>query len=366
MQNPPEISRDFIKRFLCTNCAGNMIFSAESQKLTCPYCEYTEQIPNKGELKENDFNLALQNVASNLQPMALNVMQVGCSSCGAVVNFTPPETATWCDFCGTKIVAQPKVADPLVAPQGILPFVFPEYEAKKTFKAWIGSRWFAPSALKNMSQVERLSSIYIPYWTFDAYSASSYTGERGDHYYKTEHYEENGEQKSRLVRHTNWYSCNGQVARNFDDVTIPATKSVLPEYVAKLNWNFGDLVPYDPAYLAGHKAQTYQVTLEEGFVRFKEIASNQIHSDCEQDIGGDEQRVHHINTNYSNVTFKHLLVPIYASSYKFKDKTFQIVINGRNGEVQGERPYSWLKIGCLFIVIISAIIFILMMLAFMK
>ena len=48
------------------------------------------------------------------------------------------------------------------------------------------------------------SSIYIPYWTYDAFSQSSYTGERGEHYYKTEHYTENGEQKSRQVRHTSW------------------------------------------------------------------------------------------------------------------------------------------------------------------
>jgi DNA-directed RNA polymerase subunit RPC12/RpoP len=366
MQNSPEINKEDINRFLCPNCAGNMTFSAETQKLTCPYCNYTKEISTDGAVEERDFYSALQNANNNLQPMATNAMQVGCSSCGAIVNFTPPETATWCDFCGTKIVAQPKAADPLVAPEGVLPFAFPQDSAKKSFNDWIGSRWFAPSALKNMSQSERLSSIYIPYWTFDAFAESDYTGERGEHYYETEYYEENGEQRSRQVQHTNWFYRSGQVSRHFDDTTVPATKSVLPEYVARLNWDFGGLVPYEPAYLAGHKAQTYQVTLEEGFERFKEIAYNQIHSDCRSDIGGNEQRVHNINTNYSDITFKHLLVPVYASAYKFKDKTFQIVINGRTGEVQGERPYSWLKIGCLVITIITAIIFILILFAALK
>jgi DNA-directed RNA polymerase subunit RPC12/RpoP len=366
MQNTPEINKDNINRFLCPNCAGNMTFSAETQALTCPYCQYKQQVSTGGTVEERDFYTALQSANNNLQPMATNAMQVGCGSCGAIVNFTPPETATWCDFCGTKIVAQPKASDPLVAPEGVLPFGVPQDAAKKSFNTWIGSRWFAPSALKNMSQTERLSSIYIPYWTFDAYSTSSYTGERGDHYYETEYYEENGEQRSRQVRHTNWYYRSGNVSRQFDDVTVPATTSVLPKYVEKLNWDFTDLVPYEPAYLAGHKAQTYQVTLEQGFEKFKEIAYNVIWADCRNDIGGDEQRVNNIDINYANITFKHLLVPVYASAYQFKGKAFQIVINGRTGEVQGERPYSWLKIGCLVVAVVSAILFILILFAALK
>ncbi len=366
MQIPPPINKENINRFLCPNCAGNMTFSPETQALTCQYCQYTQKVETDGVVEERDFYSFLQLDASRLQPMATNAMQVGCSSCGAIVNFTPPETATWCDFCGTKIVAQPKAADPLVAPEGVLPFMVAQDAAKKSFKTWIGSRWFAPGALKNMSQAECLSSIYIPYWTFDAYSASSYTGERGDFYYQTEYYEENGEQRERQVRYTNWDSRSGEVTRQFDDVTVPATTSVLPAYVAKLNWDFTGLVPYEPAYLAGHKAQTYQVTLEEGFERFKQIADGIIYQDVRHDIGGDEQRVHEVNTNFSNVTFKHLLVPVYASAYQFKGKTFQIVINGRSGEVQGERPYSWLKIGCLVFVIIAIILFIVLLISVMR
>ncbi|MGI8494868.1 MAG: hypothetical protein ACR2L1_06100 [Pyrinomonadaceae bacterium] len=59
---------------------------------------------------------------------------------------------------------------------------------------------------------------------------------------------------------------------------------------------------------------------------------------------GDEQRVHDISTNFSNVTFKHLLLPVYAGAYRFNAKTYQIVVNGRTGKVQGERSYSWIKI----------------------
>jgi hypothetical protein len=84
------------------------------------------------------------------------------------------------------------------------------------------------------------------------------------------------------------------------------------------------------------------------------------------DIGGDEQRVHQVNTQYGDITFKHLLLPIYAGAYRFNGKVFQIVVNGRTGEVQGERPYSWLKIGCLVFVIMAIILFIVILLSVMR
>ena len=360
MQNNPTIGKDNINRFLCENCGANMGFDPRYGQLACPYCGHKKAIePKSGAITENDLNSFLRPDAQNLQPMARDAMQVTCETCGATVSFIPPETARNCDFCGGKIVAQPKSADPLVAPEGVLPFSVTTNDASTALKGWINSRWFAPSNLKVLAQPDKIGSVYVPYWTFDADADSRYSGQRGDFYYQTEYYEENGEQKSREVRYTNWNYASGAVSRHFDDLYIPATKSLLPDYVKKLNWEFAALVPYEPAYLAGHKAQTYQVSLPEGYELFKQEASAVIYNDVRHDIGGDEQRVDNVETSYSNVTFKHLLVPVYAGAYRYNNKVFQIVVNGRTGEVQGERPYSWLKIGCLVVFILFILLIIL-------
>jgi DNA-directed RNA polymerase subunit RPC12/RpoP len=357
MENAPEINRENINRFLCENCGANMIFDAKTGGLLCPYCRHTQAIEVSGTIDEKDFYEFLQKGTQNLQPMAQNAMQVGCDSCGAIVNFTPPETATVCDFCGAKIVAQPKSADPLVAPEGVLPFSVTDRQANENYKTWLSSLWFAPSKLKNMAQADKMSSVYIPYWTYDARTYSEYTGERGDHYWDTESYTENGETKTRQVQRTRWYSASGAVARDFDDVCIPATRSLPEKYIERLEpWDLHELKSYEPAFLSGHKAQTYQIALDEGFEYFKNRVYPVIEQDARADIGGDEQRVHDIQTQYSDITFKHLLLPIYAGAYQFGGKTFQIVVNGRTGEVQGERPYSWLKITALVLLIIVVIL----------
>lgn len=359
MQNAPEIERENIHRFLCPNCGANMVFDAARGKLSCPYCAYSQEVVSDGTVGERDYHEFLQRGMQNLQPMAQNAMQVNCDSCGAIVNFTPPETARECDFCGGKIVAQPKAADPLIAPEGVLPFAVTDKQAMTNYQAWLASLWFAPSALKNMARADKLSSIYIPYWTYDAWTESHYTGERGEHYYETETFYENGEQKERRVQKTQWYRVAGDVSRQFDDVCIPATTSLPEKYIRQLEpWDLDALKPYEPAYLSGHKAQTYQIALDAGFERFRRIAEGVIDGDARRDIGGDEQRVHDVSTRYENITFKHLLLPIYAGAYRFNGKVFQIVVNGRTGEVQGERPYSWIKIAALIFAILTTILLI--------
>jgi hypothetical protein len=334
-----------------------MAWDAGTGGLLCGYCGHTRAVAATGRVDEQSYLEFLEKGAARLQPMASNAMQARCDSCGAVVNFTPPETATECDFCGVRIVAQPKAADPLVAPHGVLPFRVPEKAAMQNFNAWLGSLWFAPSKLKELAAADKMSSVYIPYWTYDAMTVSDYSGQRGEHYTDWETYTENGQTKTRAVQKTRWYSASGTVSRQFDDVCVPATVSLRREYLERLEpWDLAELQSYEPAFLSGHKAQTYQVPLDGGFERFKEIAYDQIFQDCRQDIGGDEQRVHDIDTRYSDITFKHLLLPIYAGAYRFNGNTYQIVVNGRTGEVQGGRPYSWLKIGALALFILILIL----------
>lgn len=363
MENNPQIEEENVKRHKCGNCGADMVFDPKVGKLACPYCDSQKTLAtNLADVVERDFESFLRPVAERLQPLAKDAMQVTCDSCGATVTFVPPETATSCDFCAAKIVAQPKVADPLVAPEGVLPFSVENQAAIASLKKWTSSRWFAPNALKTMARHEKAESIYLPYWTFDAMTETFYQGQRGDDYQEKEYYTDSeGNEQEKTVTHTDWSHVSGNVSRHFDDVTIPATTSVLPKYIKRLNWDFEGLASYDPGYLSGHKAQTYQVTLEEGYEQFQGIAEGIIRQDCREDIGGDHQRVDSMDTNYSDVTFKHILVPVYAGAYRLNDKVYQIIVNGRTGEVQGERPYSKVKIGCLILAILGAIGFIILL-----
>jgi hypothetical protein len=372
MQQVPQqqTAQKKVHRYHCPGCGADLLFEPKDGFLTCPYCGHREHIPQTAEqIEERSFEAYLRVRPEQMQVIAAGALEVQCTSCGALVTFTPPEVARDCDFCGAALVAQPKQADPMVAPEAVLPFRIAKPQATHLMKQWISSRWFAPDALKKFASHEGIDGIYLPYWTYDAHTTSHYRGERGEHYWETENYTEtdaqgNSVEKSRQVQKTRWYSASGTVSRWFDDLLVPASRSLPPDRLYALEpWDLVELKPYDPAYLSGYKAQRYQVGLPEGFEAAKHIAARVIESDVRSDIGGDEQRVHHVSTHYAGITFKHLLLPVYAGAYRLNQKVYQVVINGRTGEVQGDRPYSFWKIALLVMVLLLVIGFFLLILS---
>ena len=276
--------------------------------------------------------------------------------------FEPPEVAGSCPICANALVAQPKAADPAIAPNGLLPVKVLKEQAMSEVRDWLKTRWFAPNALKSMARQEGIGGIYLPFWDYDADTDSRYTGERGEHYFETESYSTTDSQgrtvnETRQVQRTRWYPASGEVARHFDGVLVAASHSVAEAKLDALQpWDLESLCVYEPAYLSGFKAQRYQVELPAGFDKAKTTMQRTISDDVRRQIGGDEQRIESLETQYANVMFRHLLLPVWIGAYRFQGKVYQVAVNARTGEVQGERPYSVIKITLLVIFVLFAIL----------
>lgn len=337
-----------------------MEFDPQSGLMKCPFCGNQQPVPEESEARVEEVPFDEIALGKDLVKLSEEALEVECTGCGAVVEFVPPEVAGACTFCAAKIVAQPKAANPLIAPNGLLPFSVTKQQASAHLQRWLGSRWFAPKGLKQMSRPESFGGVYLPFWTFDADTQSHYTGQRGEYYWVTEQYTAmvNGrpQVQTRQVRHTRWHSASGAVVNQFDDVLVPATKALQEDRLAHLEpWDLPALKPYEPAFLSGFKAQRYQVEAPAGLERAKELMEPQILQTIRQDIGGDEQQIDQVSTRYWKVTLKHLLLPAWVGAYRFREQVYQVIVNARTGEVQGDRPYSAAKIVVLVIVILLAL-----------
>lgn len=335
--------------FACSNCGADLKYKPGTQHLKCEYCGTTNDIPQiEGEIEELDFKAYLSKKSKD--EVLLTEKFIKCTNCGASSTIEPHITAASCPYCATPLILDSAYDESVIQPKSLLPFKLEKKDAKKEFAKWVKKLWFAPNDLKKAAlNFEKFNGVYIPYWTFDTDTFSKYSGQRGVHYYVNESYTttENGKSvtKTRSVRKTRWHPASGSVSKFFDDILTVATKSLPQKYVYKLEpWDLENLVPFDKSYLSGYVTERYQVELDEGFETAKNIAKSEIELLVRRDIGGDEQRIISINTNYKDITFKHLLLPVYVSAYKFKDKLFQFLVNARTGEVQGERPWSWIKI----------------------
>lgn len=338
-----------------------MAFDPGTGALKCPACGGTKAVEVTGEVLEIPFDGAFRTPA-NLEKLAENALQVTCAGCGAVVEFQPPEVAGNCPFCASAIVAQPKSADPHLAPAALLPFQIQKSQATPLVQQWLGSLWFAPSGLQRLAQQDAVNGVYVPFFTYDATTVTTYSGNRGDYYYTTEYFMEADAQgrqvqRQRQVRHTRWTPCGGRVQNGFDDILICASRAVQRDKIRDADpWDLENLVPYEPGFLAGFKAQRYQIELNEGFESAKQIMIPSIDNTIRRDIGGDEQQIGSRDVRYFNVTFKHILLPLWIGAYRFQGRVFQVIVNARTGEVQGERPYSAGKIALAVLAVILVII----------
>jgi DNA-directed RNA polymerase subunit RPC12/RpoP len=357
-----------VHSYPCASCGADLLFEPSDGYLTCPYCGHKEAVAESTEpVQEESFERHLR-FRPELTELAHNALEVQCQSCGAKSIFMPPQVAGKCEFCGVQIVAQPKTPDPIISPGGVLPFSITQQRATSDLKHWLSTRWFAPNALKHFAQPEAIHGIYLPFWTYDTNTFTQYTGQRGEHYWDTETYYDrdaqgNQQRRTRQVRKTRWYPASGTVSVSFDDVLIPATLSVSPTRLVALEpWDLDQLKPYEPAFLSGFRAQRYQVELATGFDQTKQAIAPAIESAVRNDIGGDVQTISNLATEYFDITFKHLLLPVYAGAYRYNSKLFQILVNGRTGEIQGERPYSFWKIAALVVLVLFVLLILLLLL----
>ncbi|MCP4218200.1 MAG: hypothetical protein GY765_26420 [bacterium] len=347
--------------FKCKNCAATLEFKPGTTSLTCKYCGVENAIDQSDEkIEEIDFVSFMKEKFNNEEK--IEVTAVSCNSCGASISLEPGVTSDSCPYCASNIVVKGGSTSSLLKPKSMIPFVVDKKKATESFRDWIQGLWFAPSNLKKNSSInEKLSGIYVPYWTYDSNTYTTYDGERGTHYYVTETYmeEEDGESvtRTREVQHTQWYPVSGYVHVNFDDVLINASRSLPEKHMTGLEpWNMTELLPYNDKYLGGFRSESYQVDVAEGFEGAKIRMEPDINMEIYRDIGGDEQRVISSDTDYRDITFKHILLPIWISSYRYSSKVYRFLINGQTGEVQGERPYSWIKISLAVLAVIAVIV----------
>ena len=130
-----------------------------------------------------------------------------------------------------------------------------------------------------------------------------------------------------------------------DDTLVEASKQRKGRVPSKIaHWNLKLLQPFNSSFLRGFVTEKYTIPLKQGHLAAKSEAENIARRWCRQDIGADTQRITSMKVKLSEETFKHILLPVYISAYRFNGKEYNFFVNGENGRISGTRPYSAWKI----------------------
>ena len=358
------------RMFPCAQCGADLEFHIGLQSLNCGFCGHVQQldVSAEGDVQEQDFHAMLsrlreQRAAQKEQreeaepataAAAPQHSEVTCGACSGTVEFYGTLTSTECPWCGNPVQLEGvhQASDDRIPVDGMLPFLIDREKARQNLANWVRSRWFAPSSFRRDGVEGKFQGVFLPYFTFDAMTATAWSGRRGDHYYVTV----GSGKDQRRERRTSWRSVSGRFQRFFDDICVLAGKGLRRDLIQALEpWPLTQITPFNPQLMAGITARTYDIELDECFVEGKKRMDEAIHADVRQRIGGDEQIVSSVNTHYVGITFKHLLLPAWLMTYRWNNKPWQVFINATTGEVQGERPWSVWKITFAVLAAIAAI-----------
>lgn len=325
----------------CNACGSEMLWSAEKQKMECKHCGNLQDMPRAADMVvERSFSDAL-NLTDQPTGYGTATKAFHCKGCGSET-IVPPDTRSFqCPFCGSDNVNEEAVQAKVIQPAGVLPFVIDKPKALASYKAWIKKGLFTPSSLKKIAALEKINGVYLPFWTYDAFTQSHWTAMAGYYYYTTETYYEGGQMKTRQKRNIRWVPASGYLEKDFDDVLVVGSHGVTQRDVEKVYpYTLSKVNNYDPRFILGYLSEVYERDVKQGYTVADGIMDSEIRTACARQIPGDTHKDLNVNTHKSRITFKHILLPMWVAAYKFKGKSFQFLVNGETGKIAGKKPVS--------------------------
>lgn len=324
-----------VTTYKCPNCKGEAVFDPTLQKMKCLYCGSEFEIENSATVSERDLSELL---TQGQDWSEADVYQ--CSSCGAKEIIDQHDVSHVCPFCGTSNIVKTDEL-PGLKPQGIVPFKISAEKSSQIATSWAKKKKYAPIPFKKSVKAENIHGIYNPVFTFDADTDSFYDGRLGK-YYTTYRYE-NG----RRVAHTEtrYFNIRGRQQLSFDDFLVQASSNMPMSTINAIEpFPTNNAPEYTSEYLRGYSASTYNTSGSECWESGKRQMKAKIEAAILKKYDYDVKSYLKVNTSFSNLHYKYILVPVYVGHYNYKNKLYNFFINGVNGKITGKTPVSFWKV----------------------
>lgn len=352
--------REAASTFSCSGCGARPLWDPTGQDLKCPYCgTHTPVDLDMTAPAEYDIHSAPGGSALN---WGESKHVVRCEGCGAMTVLGPGESATFCAFCGSPQVLDDQ-SSAGIAPESVIPFRVPQEKAVSSFRQWLKGKFFAPAKVKKLAMLGQITGVYLPHWTYDSDTVSQYTGQEGHYYYVDVPVTVNRNGKmvreTRRERRTRWTSTSGVVAQRFNDVLIAGSERLSENLLSAVRpFDLSGLCRYRAAFLSGFSAEKAAVDVQAGWSKAQQPIEQTMRDLAVKDIlkRADEAQVSGIRSEHSNVRYKLTLLPMYISSFSYKQKQYHVLVNGQTGKCGGQSPVSALRVALVVLLAVAAVL----------
>ncbi len=321
------------RTFECPKCGAALAFEAGAGRLLCGHCGHSAPVESKSALgQEQVLDFTLPTVQS--QRWAVGDRLFKCTQCGANTVLAPGRSSAGCPFCGAQaLLAEAAEAD-LLPPQGIIPMGQPAATVSAALGRWLKQGFFIPDDLSSLERDQRLQPVYVPFWSFNATL--------------------NARWRARVAvsagRSRRWEWRTGERIFFYTHHLMPGTRSLPAKLLRQAEpFEMEKVLEYDPAFLAGWPAGSYDVSLAQASLEGRESmlkeAGRQLQFKAAP--GQDVTDLTVTSSDFTGQTFQLVLLPLWVGAYQYQKKSYRVLVNGQTGKVAGERPVDKVKVALL-------------------
>ncbi len=332
------------QNFKCPNCGATTAFDPRAASVTCANCGSVYALHAQRVGREAaEFEFTVDTLNSALRGWGVTRRDLNCENCGATTSVGPTELSTTCPFCGSNRVAARAAVPDAFRPRFLIPFQIERAQCQTLARAWLQRGWLYPRDLMNMARSAEFTGIYLSFWTFGARVRAAWRAQVG--YERQENYFDVNEAKFKTRTVIDWRWENGNITVPFDNQLATATSHIPARLLERLKpYNLDALVTYEPGYLAGWRAQSYEIALNDAWDRARAEMREQTRQAAYAEIDSPHVRDFSMNASFDDEVWRLILLPVYLTTYRFQNKTYQLVINGQTGKVAGDKPVAWTKV----------------------
>lgn len=337
--------------FSCPQCGATTAFSVEDGGLTCSHCGYYEAPPKEVVGKgAQEFEFTVETLERSAHGWGGDRNEIACQNCGAVTSVPIESLTHTCAFCGSNKVIQRQAIRDILRPRFLIPFKIEAMDCREIARGWLGKSWMVPSKLQNIADHTNFTGVFLPFWTFDSKTEADWKAEVG--HTKTKRYYSNGKWKTQTVTEWRWES--GHVEENYDDLLVEGTNRVSHLLLDSIkDFNLEALVPFEPKFLAGLQAKAYEVPLERGWEISRQQMREHTRQVCRAQASTPKIRNFSMHMDYSDESWRYILLPVYLATYNYADKVYQVMVNAQTGAIAGQRPVDWTKVWLVFAALLA-------------
>jgi len=324
--------------YKCPNCAADLKFDPEKQKLSCEFCQSSFTIEELKSIKEAaGEKVPTEAEIQSRQDFEEHTNLYHCASCGAQIICDDQQTALFCYYCHNPIILSGKLTGEY-KPGKIIGFRLNRERALDTFRNWVKKRSFVPDDFKSEQQLEKVTGLYVPFWVADCdikadFSAIGKTVRSwtSDSYRYTETKEYNVVRRGMIT--ANGIPADGE--SKIDDLLM---ESIEP-------FNYSELQPFSMTYLTGFFADKYDVDKAQVFPRIKTRAFQAGKKIIRDSIGSyTSLSVHTEQYSVMKTDWEYMMLPVWFMTYNYNDKIYEFAINGQTGKLAGTPPLDKQKL----------------------